>query len=126
MGEVASLTWIGLFAVLFSDVELPESGSMVASAVATDEDASTDDVVLALVDVEDKTVEVDDETVDADEETDREVTVGSTDVDVVVVAVVLAESDSERKLALGADDSPVESPSQELYTAAYSISSMFS
>lgn len=76
MGEVALLTWIGVFAVLFSDVELPEFGGMVASAEATDEDASTDEVVLALVDVEDKTIEVDDETVDANEETNKEVTVG--------------------------------------------------
>lgn len=76
IGEEAPLTWMGSFAVLFSDVELPESGGMVASADATDEeDASTDEVEPALVGVEGKTVEADGETVETDEETNKEVTV---------------------------------------------------
>lgn len=105
---------MGLFAVLFSDVVLPEFGGMVASAEVADEDTSTDEVAPALVDVEDKTVEE-----------DMEVIVESTEVDVAAADVVLAELDSEMELALGRCDSPVESPSQVVYTAAYSISSMF-
>lgn len=97
---------MALPSVLFDDV--------VAVAEATDDDASTDETVPALVDVEDKTVgdEVGGVMVEAD-------------VDVAPAAVVLAGSESEVELALGAWGSPVESPSQVVYTAAYSISSMF-
>lgn len=75
ISEEAPLTWTGSFAVLFSDVELPESGGMVASADATDEEyASTDEVETALVGVEGKTVEADDKTVETGE-TNKEVAV---------------------------------------------------
>lgn len=105
---------MGLFAVLFSDVSLPELAGMVGSAEVADVDTSTDEVATVLVDVEDKTVEE-----------DMEVIVESTEVDVTAADVVLAESDTEVELALGACGSSVESESQEVYTAAYSTSSMF-
>lgn len=96
---------MGLLVVLFSDVELPESGGIVASAEETDGVTSTDEVVPALVDVEDKPVDED----------KSGVFVGDTDVDVKAVGaavLVLAISGSDMELALGAGDSPVESSSQ--------------
>lgn len=103
--DIAPLTCMGLvFCVLFSDVELPEFGGIVASAEAADVDTSTDEVAPVLVDVEDKTVE---------EERAEEVIVEEKDVDVAAASVVVAELDSETGLALGAGSSPVESTSQE-------------